>query len=258
MQSDLIYDVGLHDGLDTIHYLAKGFRVVAIDANPAMINAASRKLANYVGNGTLVLLNRAIGEATNELPFWVSDHSDWSSFDESIAKRHGTPATKIMVKCQPFRDILSKYGIPFYLKVDIEGDDWRCINDLEAFEDRPRYLSWEASYPRGIDELRAVRDLGYTKFKIILQTDFTAFAPLPLPHVRFYNRVKRKLSKITGLHSTVKNYSVGSSGPFGEETPGRWYPWTYVAEFWRNHCSTWKGETMEELGTWYDFHAARD
>jgi hypothetical protein len=32
--SDLIYDVGLLDGADTAYYLFRGFRVVAVDANP--------------------------------------------------------------------------------------------------------------------------------------------------------------------------------------------------------------------------------
>jgi hypothetical protein len=33
-KSPLVYDIGLHDGRDTGHYLREGCRVVAIDANP--------------------------------------------------------------------------------------------------------------------------------------------------------------------------------------------------------------------------------
>ena len=36
-EQDLIYDVGMHNGDDTAYYLHKGFRVIAIDANPAMV-----------------------------------------------------------------------------------------------------------------------------------------------------------------------------------------------------------------------------
>src|SRR5690348_14857053 len=39
----LIYDVGLCDGDDTAFYLAKGFRVVAVEANPALVAAAKQR-----------------------------------------------------------------------------------------------------------------------------------------------------------------------------------------------------------------------
>jgi len=43
MVSDLIYDVGLHNGADTAYYLHRGFRVVTIDANPVLTTAALQK-----------------------------------------------------------------------------------------------------------------------------------------------------------------------------------------------------------------------
>ena len=36
MVPDLIYDVGMHNGSDTAYYLHKGFRVLAIEANPVL------------------------------------------------------------------------------------------------------------------------------------------------------------------------------------------------------------------------------
>jgi transposase len=38
-----VYDIGLHDGRDTGHYLKQGCRVVALDANPVMCAAAGDK-----------------------------------------------------------------------------------------------------------------------------------------------------------------------------------------------------------------------
>jgi hypothetical protein len=37
MIAPLIYDVGMCDGADTAFYLAKGFRVIAIEANPTLV-----------------------------------------------------------------------------------------------------------------------------------------------------------------------------------------------------------------------------
>ena len=35
---DLIYDVGMHKGEDTEFYLRKGFRVIAIEADPDLVS----------------------------------------------------------------------------------------------------------------------------------------------------------------------------------------------------------------------------
>ena len=37
--NNLIFDVGLHTGQDTAFYLKKGFRVIAIEANPLLAPA---------------------------------------------------------------------------------------------------------------------------------------------------------------------------------------------------------------------------
>ena len=39
---NLIYDVGLHLGEDTEYYLKKGFRVIAFEANPELVDIPIR------------------------------------------------------------------------------------------------------------------------------------------------------------------------------------------------------------------------
>ena len=41
---DLIYDIGQHTGEDTAFYLGKGFRVVAVEANPTLAEATETPL----------------------------------------------------------------------------------------------------------------------------------------------------------------------------------------------------------------------
>ena len=45
VNSNLIYDVGLHEGQDTAYYLWKGFRVLAVEANPELTQAAQSKFS---------------------------------------------------------------------------------------------------------------------------------------------------------------------------------------------------------------------
>ncbi len=68
MQKDLIYDVGFHHGEDTEFYLAKGFKVVAIEAHPGLYRAGLEKFADHIESGRLVLLNLAVAETFYQIP----------------------------------------------------------------------------------------------------------------------------------------------------------------------------------------------
>jgi spermidine synthase len=45
MIPNLIYDIGMHDGSDSEFYLRKGYRVVAVEANPKLVEACRERLA---------------------------------------------------------------------------------------------------------------------------------------------------------------------------------------------------------------------
>lgn len=48
---NLIIDVGMHNGQDTAFYLAKGFDVVALEANPVLVDAARIRFASEIESG---------------------------------------------------------------------------------------------------------------------------------------------------------------------------------------------------------------
>src|SRR5262245_43578507 len=55
--ADLIYDVGMEDGTDTGFYLKKGFRVVAVEADPELASRARERFSDEIAAGRLVVLN---------------------------------------------------------------------------------------------------------------------------------------------------------------------------------------------------------
>ena len=69
-------------------------------------------------------------------------------------------------------EVFRSHGIPFYLKIDVEGVDHVVLEALMMFKDRPRYISME-SVKIDFDQLRLeldlLRNLGYSKFKIVQQ-----------------------------------------------------------------------------------------
>jgi FkbM family methyltransferase len=213
MQRDLIYDVGFHCGEDSEFYLAKGFKVVAIEAHPELYRAGLEKFAREIESGRLVLLNVAVAETNGPISFFESDNDVWGSINRDAARRNvrlGAGWREIKVEGRQFAEILRENGVPYFMKVDIEGADFLCLKALAEFDDRPRYVSIEAE----VDILSAIRheiaalsSLGYTKFKIVRQGHVPLQScPNPAREGKF---VEYK-------------FPYGSSGMFGEEAPGEW------------------------------------
>ena len=76
------------------------------------------------------MLNVGISGQYEKLPFWVNEiDSAWSSFSEVEAKKNG-PARRLEVECIPLSELLKQYGIPYYVKVDIEGADHLAVSSL--------------------------------------------------------------------------------------------------------------------------------
>ena len=277
MTADLIYDVGMNNGDDTAYYLHKGFRVVAVEADPVLVAAARERFAEPIEQGRLRLVNCAIGPRDEVADFWIcEDRSVWNSFDRTIASREGRPHHSIPVPCRRFRGLLDEYGLPYYLKVDIEGHDHYCIEDL-APGNLPPYVSMEIS---DLESLFALRDLGYTGFKLITQNNHTQ---LVLDPFSMRQLVKRRLRPYPGLFrlgqrvSELRNrllphpngsangvgaaadgawtFNFGSSGPFAEETDGPWQTLETVAHTWVTFQLGQSRYGPPTLDVWHDVHA---
>jgi FkbM family methyltransferase len=240
MIPDLIYDVGLHNGSDTAYYLHKGFRVVAIDANPVLAAAAQDRFKSEIAHGRLTILNIGIAETEGTLSFWVNEANDTqSSFNEARAKRYGQ-CHEIRVPCIHLSSVMGKHGVPYYMKVDIEGYDHLCLRSLTC-SDRPKYISVEVD--RDHDLVVELQKMGYSKFKLINQLTYTS--SLPIGERETALRLLRKLSiKLPIVGKAVRSPAIasrlkrvdfdsfedrlqytfgeGSSGPFGEDTFGHW------------------------------------
>lgn len=281
MKPDLIFDVGMNNGDDTAHYLSKGFRVVAIEADPTLVEHARDRFKEPVRAGQLELVNIAIGPDEGTAPFWVCEgRSEWNSFDRGIASRNGLPHHSITVQCRRFRDLLEQYGTPFYLKIDIEGHDHYCVEDLDP-GDLPQYISLEMIE---LESLFKLRDLGYTRFKLITQNDHSH---LSVDVFGLRELVKRRLRSHQGLYRVGRRFAdvgraawssvprpnshssngtrhdspqfpPGSSGPFGEDTDGSWQTLDDVAHTWvafQLGNSRFGRPNLNNV--WHDVHAAR-
>ena len=281
MIADLIYDVGMNNGDDTAYYLHRGYRVVAVEVDPALIEQARVRFASEIRAGRLEIVNLAIGPERQTAPFWIcEERSEWNSFDRAIASREGLSCHAVEVQCVPFRDVLRQYGVPSYLKIDIEGHDHYCVADLDP-TDLPKYISLEMGQ---MEPLFKLRDLGYTRFKLITQNDHSQLAvdlfstrewlkrqlrPHPSlyqlggrlakarSHLPSFWSKERRSASATPTKANGWKFEMGSSGPFGEDTAGTWQTFDDAAYTWLTYQLGRSHYGPPGLWVWHDVHATR-
>jgi FkbM family methyltransferase len=279
---DLIYDVGMNNGDDTAYYLSLGFRTVAIEANPELVEQAKTRFAAEIASGRLIILNIGITDRDGELPFWICEANHrWSSFDRTYASWANSPNHQIQVPCTRFDKIVGQYGVPYFCKIDIQGHDFLC---LEGFTPHnvPKFLSIEA-IDLDLRLLEMLRALGYSLFKCISQI---AFIPLQFPPAaeqhrleraqtllvsrKFQHRVFRKLGGRSWLQRQLQStrhcpnwyFPPQSSGAFGDQTLGRWLTYDEMKrtsqEFLRRRGADEKSifwSCNKSYAIWTDYHA---
>jgi FkbM family methyltransferase len=226
------------------------------------------KFASEVKRGQLRIVDKAISDTPGRVRFVAyPDLPIWGSISAKFNERNaatGLVAEEIEVEAVTFEDVLREFGVPYYLKVDIEGLDMACIEALHRVSERPRYVSIEssvtagaASIDDGFSELAHLWVLGYRRFKYVDQTSLRELSGTVL---------RSEGPPITYL------YREASSGPFGEETPGEWHGIDDAMREMRKlvrhqntfgfgglHSRRLSSRVIERLRrvkhTWYDLHA---
>jgi FkbM family methyltransferase len=222
-RNDLIFDIGMHSCEDTDFYLAKGFRVVAVDANPLMCQAAIERYADEAKEGRFIVVNRAISETRSPLTFYVCPtNTAWSTASPRLRdfwrSEAGAEFEEMEIGAMTTVDLVAEYGVPYYAKIDIEGFDLLCLRGFAECETRPPYVSFEVDF-RCVDRImECATALGYRGFSLVGQK--TA-CQQKQPHPAREGR------------EVDYTFHQGASGLFGRELPTAWVDAQKVRAQWK-------------------------
>lgn len=266
----LIFDIGMNACEDTDFYLKKGFRVVAVEANPATCRDAAEKYREAIEAGRLTILNRAISSSREPLTLYrCRSSSAWTTTLPKLRdfwRARGADFEEIEVPGMLAHDLVAEYGTPYYAKIDIEGSDILCLDAFTEGAEKPSYLSIEVDFYRYRELLARLRELGYRRFALIGQSNVSAQRP-PYPARE-------------GCYVDYR-FELGSSGLFGRELPVMWCDDTPIRRrcrrVIRQHRLAGVCRRVGQLGLmsprkmeraqekflplacdWYDMHAALD
>jgi FkbM family methyltransferase len=283
VRRNLIIDVGMHKGEDTMYYLSLGYHVVAIDADPTLVETVALQLKDYISNGQLNILNFAVSDCDNELvDFNLSNNTMWSSLNPKISDRNSNLKEIIKIQTRKLSTIIDEFGTPFYCKIDVEGFDLVCIRTLATLKLLPHYISVETecgeedeiiSAEKAAYTLEALHDLGYKKFKLVDQQSLSILQ-LDKP---FYKRGKDNGEHLTAWHLLSNkfglkrlpmttheilckthnyNFPAGASGPFGTDLAGSWYDYEAAKKLLNYHRSQFfEDQSKLCFSFWCDWHA---
>lgn len=273
MDSDLIYDFGLHKGEDTAFYLEKGFRVIAFEANPELTDACRSRFSFEIDAGKLTIVEGAVAPpyVGDTVTFFVNERSVWGTIDKDWVKRNeeiGATSKEITVPRIDVLDVIRTHGIPYYMKIDIEGADQYVLEVLASFSERPKFISIESSkddYQEVIAECDRLKNLGYNQFKAVQQEY--------IPGMRDVF-VKRNGEPF------AYTFPADSSGPFGDDIKQGWVSYDGILDDYRAifkkyrwfrsgsplmripglNKVLWHSGKLANIGFpgWYDTHAALD
>lgn len=169
--------------------------------------------------------------------------------------------------------------MPHYLKIDIEGKDRVCIDALRGTK-LPQYISAESECvgdsevltdEGAIEVLQLLRNIGYTRFKLVNQGNFQAVRPGVA--ARVFNRTVTSLAygklRMKGLCGIAEKFSDlgriqaggfkfvpnSSSGPWGEDIPGRWMSFEEAKPAYLRIRREFFSKPRSLYSFWYDWHA---
>ena len=286
MARQLVFDIGMHRGEDTAFYLARGHQVVAVDANPTMVAEATERFADAIAAGQLRLVHCAVGPDEGEVDFHLSEETLWSSLATDIPSRWDRQVTRIRVPSRRLSGLIAEYGVPVYLKIDVEGFDAVCLSTLDPDRSLPPHVSVETECTgdrarlgehEALETLRQLTRLGYRRFKLVDQRSLAVVegsGPFYYAKLPRWRRVLRRLGVGRALpgeyfawateeHGRAAArggfpYPDGATGPFGEELGGRWLDAREAeAVLLARRREFFALPDVPTFAFWCDWHAAR-
>lgn len=236
MASDfLIFDIGANNGSDLPYYLHKASRVVAVEANSQLCDFMLRRFENEVAAGKLVVVNRVITAEGEPRPvdFYIHKTDHVLSTLVRPPADHIDAFDVVSVQSCSITDLVTSFGVPNYLKIDVEGYDSALLRALFENKIFPSYLSAECNNFEPFALMSALG--GYKAFKLVDGWSVS----------RVYRQ--RQITSCETGSVLLHSFPPHSAGPFGEDIDG---PWMGIDE----------AAVRLAIGGvgWRDLHVARD
>ena len=145
----LIFDVGANVGNKTHIFSKTARQVVSFEPSQKCLHI----LRSRFSNKKVMIIDTALSNTGGALDYYqVNTNEAYSSFskkhiDSTVTKRKVAGADEIVMKKIPTNTLdsfINTYGVPDYIKIDVEGFEWEVISGLTQ---TVPLISFEANLP---------------------------------------------------------------------------------------------------------------
>jgi FkbM family methyltransferase len=232
LNKNIIYDLGAYDGIDTFYYLKKNYKVIAIEPDKNLCLKIKKNIKYYKKN--LTIINKAISNSKKKINFYINrqDRKLNTNFVKNINYDN---FKKIKVPPVNLIDLFKIYGVPFYIKIDIEKSELIALKQILKSKKKIPFISIEDCH-LSFEYLKLLKKIGYKKFKLINQ----------------YNNQFLKDKSVN------HKFHLHSSGKFGEEIDKK-QKWSNYNNFLKKYIRIVRSKKnlkrISPAHIWYDIHA---
>ena len=206
MNKKIIYDLGSNNGDDIPYYLKKGDIVIAVEANPVLCEEIRNKFNIEIEQGRLFVESCVLttGDTPDEVYFYI--HKINHVLSQFPPPLNTGDFEKVLLPSKSVQQLISKYGDPYYIKIDIEHYDESILRTLFEHNIVPPFISAE-SHSIGVFSLLVAMGR-YNAFKLV---DGNSVSKKYINH-----------KIISNEKAEFYSFPYHSAGPFGEDIDGEW------------------------------------
>jgi len=131
-KGDLCFDIGANLGNRIDGFLNAGARVIALEPQKFCCDYLKMKFAKRI-----VILNKAVAEKEGMMDLFVSDShtlttlsKDYIDTVKSTRFKHANWKKSVQVQVTTLDHLISEYGIPRFIKIDVEGFEFEVLKGL--------------------------------------------------------------------------------------------------------------------------------
>ena len=172
----LVFDIGYNHGEFSIACTSqhRECKIIALEANP-MLTKNPPVLNN------ITLINKLVStESGKQTPFYVNPAEDGISTasTEFLQNSRFTQGSKyihhqskwahpISIESTTLTELIGEYGVPDFIKIDVEGYEKEVINGLNTTVPLLGFEWHEEDYQSVIDSVTRLSNLGFEKFGVV-------------------------------------------------------------------------------------------
>ncbi|MBC7378239.1 MAG: FkbM family methyltransferase [Burkholderiaceae bacterium] len=191
---DLAFDVGANYGEKAAAMLAAEARVIAYEPQPDCM----AELRDRIGpHPQLTVLGEAVGAAEGEAKLYVRRQRGTSGL---VQQWEGDVEGEITVKVTTLKQAVRRYGLPTFVKIDVEGFELQVLQGLGqpvplvSFE----YHMREDSIAQAVEYVRFLRGLGPVSVNFSPAEELHFMLPEWLPGERFEQVFPHEIQRLPG------------------------------------------------------------